>query len=163
MATTIELEKGQKTVHITRTFDLPSKKVWQALTEPESFKKWWGPEGFTCPYCSIDLKVGGKYLACMRSSDGTDFWSTGHYEEIIPFKKLVCTDSFSNEKGNIVSAASLGMPGNWPTELLVTYILEEVNGKTKLTMDQVGIPDEMYDDCIQGWNQSLDKLEKNLK
>ena len=37
------LEK-QKTITIKRTFNLPLTTVWKAWTEPESFKKWWGPD-----------------------------------------------------------------------------------------------------------------------
>jgi len=163
MATNTETATSQKTVSITRTFDLPAKKLWQAWTEPESLKKWWGPKNFTCPYCDIDLKPGGKYLACMRSNDGAEFWSTGVYKEIIPGKKLVCTDSFSDDKGNVVPASDLNMPGDWPIELLVTVTFEEMTEKTKMNLQQVGIPPEMYEDCIKGWNESLDKLEENIK
>jgi uncharacterized protein YndB with AHSA1/START domain len=163
MATNTETATSQKTVSITRTFDLPAKKLWQAWTEPESFKKWWGPKDYTCPYGDIDLKVGGKYLACMRSNDGAEFWSTGVYKEIIPDKKIVCTDSFSDEKGNVIPASDLNMPGDWPMELLVTVTFEEAGGKTKMHLQQVGIPAEMYDECILGWEQSLDKLEENIK
>jgi len=99
----------------------------------------------------------------MRSNDGAEFWSTGVYKEIIPGKKLVCTDSFSDDKGNVVPASDLNMPGDWPIELLVTVTFEEMNEKTKMNLQQVGIPPEMYEDCIKGWNESLDKLEENIK
>jgi len=163
METNTNTAVNKKPVNITRTFDLPVVKVWQAWTEPESLKKWWGPKDFTCPYCNIDLKVGGKYLACMRSQDGTEFWSTGVYKEIIPDKKIVCTDSFSDDKGNVIPASELNMPGDWPMELLVTVTFEERDGKTKMNLQQVGIPPEMYDDCIKGWEQSFEKLEENIK
>ena len=54
------------------------------------------------------------------------------------------------------------MPGEWPLELIVTVLFEEVEGKTKLTVDQVGIPPAMIDECIVGWQQSLDKLEERI-
>lgn len=125
-------------------------------------KKWWGPKNFTCPYYSLDLKEGGKYLGCMRSAEGDEYWSTGIYKEIVHQNKLVCTDSFSDEKGNIISASELGMPGDWTLELLVTVLFEDVQGKTKLTIKQVGIPSAMIDECIVGWQQSLDKLEETI-
>jgi uncharacterized protein YndB with AHSA1/START domain len=156
-------EPGKQVLFITRIFDLPVNKVWAAWTEPESSKKWWGPKDFTCPYCSIDLKVGGKYLSCMRSPQGDEFWSTGVYKEIIPHKKLVSSDSFSNEKGDIIPASALNMPGNWPLELQVTVTFEQTAGKTKMVLEHVGLPPEIYDDCQTGWQQSFDKLEKNLK
>ncbi|MEP7374986.1 MAG: SRPBCC domain-containing protein [Chitinophagaceae bacterium] len=153
----------QNEIVIERVLNLPVSKVWKAWSEPESLKKWWGPKDFTCPSSNITFKKGGKYLNCMRSPDGEEFWSTGVYEEIIPRKKIVFTDSFADSKGNTISASEHNMPGDWPIELLITVNLEEVNGKTVLTLQHQGIPDEMYEDCIQGWNESFDKLEKNLK
>jgi len=32
-----------------------------------------------------------------------------------------------------------------------------------LKLRHQGIPDEMREDCMKGWNESLDKLEKNIK
>ncbi len=55
------------------------------------------------------------------------------------------------------------MPGNWPMELLVTVTFEEIGGKTKMNLQQVGVPQEMYDECIKGWNECFDKLEEKMK
>ena len=153
----------QNEIVIERIFSLPVSKVWKAWSEPESFKKWWGPKDFTCPVSTINFKTGGKYLSCMRSSAGEEFWSTGVYQEIIPYKRIVYTDRFSDSKGNTIAASDHNLPGDWPEELLVTVTLEEAGGKTVLRLQHQGIPDEMYEDCIQGWNESFDKLEKNLK
>jgi hypothetical protein len=54
------------------------------------------------------------------------------------------------------------MPGDWPKELLITVYLEEADGATKLKLRHQGVPNEMRDDCIKGWNESLDKLERNI-
>jgi uncharacterized protein YndB with AHSA1/START domain len=88
----------QKELVITRTFNAPRLLVWKALTYPEWVKKWWGPKGFTAPVAQIDLKVGGKYLYCMRSPDGKDYWSTGEYREIDYPQKLVVTDALPMKK-----------------------------------------------------------------
>ena len=153
----------QNEIVINRVFDLPISKVWQAWTEAEQFKKWWGPKDFTCSSSKMEAKVGGKYLNCMRGPDGKEYWSTGEVKELIPERKLVVTDSFSDEKGNIKPASEYGMPGDWPKELLITVYLEEADGATKLKLRHQGIPDEMREDCMKGWNESLDKLEKNIK
>ena len=153
----------QNDIVINRVFDLPISKIWRAWTEAEEFKKWWGPKDFTCPSSKMEAKVGGKYLNCMRGPDGKEYWSTGVVKELIPERKLVVTDNFSDEKGNIKPASDYGMPGNWPKELLITVYFEEADGATKLKLRHQGIPDEMRDECMQGWNESLDKLEKNIK
>ena len=72
------------------------------------------------------------------------------------------TDRFSDEKGNIKPASEFGMPGNWPKELLITFELEEADGATKLKLEHEGIPVEMREECIKGWDESFDKLQRNI-
>ena len=152
----------QNEIVINRVSNLPVSVVWLAWTDAEYFKKWWGPRGFTCPSSKMEAKVGGNYLSCMRGPDGKEFWSTGVVKELIPERKLVVTDSFSDDKGNIKPASEYGMPGDWPKELLITVYLEEADGATKMKLKHQGIPNEMREDCIKGWNESFDKLEENI-
>src|SRR5882724_4648464 len=148
---------------ITQIFDAPRSLVWRAWTEPEHLMRWWGPQDYTAPAARIDLRVGGKYVYCMRSPEGQDYWSTGVYKEIIPQEKLVCTDSFADEDGNPVPASYYGMTGEWPAELQVTVTFEDYNGKTKLTLRHVGIPEGIMREMTgAGWNQSFDKLAESL-
>lgn len=152
-----------KTLTIKRTFNLPLNKVWKAFSEAESCKKWWGPKDFTCPDCTIDFKQGGKYLMSMQGPDGKKIWSTGIFKEIIDHQKIVYTDSFADINGNVVPAVYYKMPGEWPLELFVTIELQEVDGKTNLSLLHDGIPEEMQKDTMEGWQQSFDKLESFIK
>ncbi len=155
--------KNKEEITITRMFDAPRELVWKAWTDPEGMKRWWGPKDFTAPFCKIDLRVGGKYLSCMRGPDGKDYWSTGIYREIVPMERIVVTDSFADEKGTVVPAAHYGMEGDWPLELLVTVTLEEVGGRTKMTLKHAGIPaGKMRELTEAGWNESFDKLAEYL-
>lgn len=158
-----QTSEKQKTITIKRTFNLPLSTVWKAWIDPESCKKWWAPEEFTCPSCTIDFKVGGNYLNSMKGPDGIEIWSTGTYKEIIPLKKIVSTDNFSDSKGNIVPASYYKMPGEWSSELLVTVEFEEVDGKTNMHLQHSGLPAEIADDCIKGWQSMFDKLEMTFK
>ena len=168
MARNAEIHAGTATTEqqlvIRRVFNAPRERVWKAWIDPESLMRWWGPKDFTAPVSRIDLRVGGKYLHCMRSPEGKDYWSTGVYREIVPEERLVCTDNFADEKGNVVPASYYGMPGDWPPELLVMVTLEEVGAKTRMTLRHEGIPaGKMREDCIAGWNQSFDKLARELE
>jgi uncharacterized protein YndB with AHSA1/START domain len=148
---------------ITRVFDAPIEMVWKAISESEQTRQWWGPEGYTCPDCNVDFRVGGKYLISMQDKDGKKIWSTGVYKEIIPNKKIVSTDSFADENGNVVSSDYYGMPG-MPLEMIVTITLKEVEGKTELKLVHAGMPEgEILKGANIGWNSSLDKLEKLLQ
>src|SRR5712672_1132923 len=101
---------------ITRILNAPVRLVWKVWTETEHFKKWWGPKDYTCPFSTMDFRVGGKFLHAMRNSDGQEYWSTGIYKEIIPLEKIVSTDNFSDPQGNVLSPSAVGMPGDWPKE-----------------------------------------------
>lgn len=148
---------------ITRTFDAPRERIWQAWTNPERLMRWWGPKGFTAPACTIDLRVGGRYLYCLRSPEGQDFWSTGVYREIVEPERLVCSDSFADAAGNVVPATHYGMSPDFPLELQVTVTLEEADGTTRMTLRHVGIPPgTMSEMCEAGWSESFDKLADSL-
>ena len=144
---------------LSRVFAAPRASVWYAWTDPIEMRKWWGPVRFTCPGARIDLRVGGSYLLGMRSPEGQEFWGTGIYKEIVPFERLVYTDSFSDAQGKVIPAATLGLPGNWPEIQMVTVAFAELGkGKTLLTVHQESLPPEWRDMTAEGWSTSFDKL-----
>ena len=173
MATMNTIEKpvagsAQQDLIITRVFDAPRERVWKAWTEPEQVKKWWGPRDFTAPHIDIDLQAGGKYVYCMRGAgpDGAfrDYWGVGIYKEIVQLKRLVYTDSFADEKGNVVPATHYGMAPDFPLEMLVTVTFETRGTGTIMTLHHEGMPSgEMADMTKEGWNGSFDKLADALK
>jgi uncharacterized protein YndB with AHSA1/START domain len=63
------------------------------MDRPHALHALVGAEGFISPARKIDLRVGGKYLAWVRSPEGQDYWSTGVYREIVPKVKLVYIDN----------------------------------------------------------------------
>jgi NADPH2:quinone reductase len=153
----------EQTLVITRVFDTPRKLVFEAWTDPERVMRWWGPKGFTTPVCEIDLRPGGVYRSCMRSPEGREFWGQGVYREIVEPERIVCTDTFADEKGNTVSPERYGMSADWPAEALITVTFAEQAGKTKLTLRHSPLPaGRERDQCRQGWEESLDKLADYL-
>ena len=157
------VKEQKKTISIDRTFDLPLATLWKAWSEEESFKKWFSPEGLTTPSSSIEFRVGGKFIVSMKSPDGKETWSKGTYKEIIPMKKISYLDSFSDADGNIVPASYYNMAGDWDLELPVTVEFQEVNGKTNMKLQHTGLPIEVADDCMKGWQSCFDKLERTIK
>jgi uncharacterized protein YndB with AHSA1/START domain len=144
---------------IERVLDAPREQVWAAWTDPEQIKKWWGPKDFTAPSIKSDFREGGTYLWAMQSPDGQTYWNTGTFHEIVPLERLVVTDSFADEQGNVVPPSHYGMTGEHPMEARATVTFEDVGGKTKLTLRYEGMaPGEALDLAEAGWNQTLDKL-----
>ncbi len=154
---------AERALVIMRVFDAPRSLVFKAWSDPEHVMHWWGPKGFTAPFCKIDFRPGGVFQFCMRSPEGKDYWNTGVYREIVPLERIVCTVSFADEEGKVVSATYYGMSAEFSLEMLLTVTFEEHGGKTKVTLRHVGIPaGEDSDNARAGWNESLDKLAEHL-
>lgn len=151
-------EPGRELV-IRRDFDVPARALFQAFTDPEWVRNWWGPKGFTTPFCRIDLRVGGVFHYCMRSPEGKDYWGKGVYREIAEPERLVFIDMFSDEAGNAVSPKVYGMAPDRPEEVLTTITFEETDGRTALTI-HAGVTEEMAgrSGAREGWEESLDRL-----
>src|ERR1700745_2865752 len=116
---------------VTRVFDAPRALVWKAWTDPKYVMQWWGPKGFTAPFCEMDFRVGGKFLCCMRSPDGQEFWNAVEYYEIVPHEKMVS----------------------------LMYFEDLGNGQTKLTfIGNEPMESAKNSGQLEGWNQILDKL-----
>lgn len=148
------------TIRLERIFAAPAERLWKAWAEPELVKQWWGPTDFTCPEAKSDFRVGGQYLYAMKGPDGTTTWSGGVFKEISPEKKLVYTDQFTDESGNAVAASVYGMDGDWP-EGVVTITFEALDDEEcRMQLVHDGIPAKWHDDCVQGWELTLDKLQK---
>lgn len=149
-------------IDITRNFNAPIGRVWKSWCSSEMMKQWFGPENYTCPDAQITFEEGGKYLVAMEDSRGNVMWSTGVYKDIDPFQKIVMLDAFSDAHGNVVSAEAAGMPGHWESDyctVTVEFKSTPEDG-TIMTLKHEGIPSEMYNDCLQGWAESFEKLKK---
>ena len=142
--------------------DLPLLRDWLAVPH---VRRWWGPRHFSAPACQIDLRVGGRYLFCMRAPDGQDTWTTGTYQEIVPPERLVYTDSFADQHGNVVPATHYGLGDDFPMEMVVTMTLEALGQeRTRLTIRQAGHPEgAMRELASAGLNEALDKLAEALR
>jgi uncharacterized protein YndB with AHSA1/START domain len=146
-----------------RIFDAPVERVWRAWSEPEFFKRWWGPEGYTSHDNIIEFRVGGKFLWNTRSPQGKDIYYTGIYREIVPEKRIVASKSFADAQGNIVPASYYCLFGDWPTVAILTAVFDIVDHKTRMTLRESGVPEEVKEDIVENWNGSLVKLAKSLQ
>jgi uncharacterized protein YndB with AHSA1/START domain len=108
----------EREVVMTRVFDAPRRLVFDALTKPELFKRWFGPRGWSLTVCEIDLKVGGAWRSVLRGPGGEEMGMRGVYREIVPPERLVSTESFDD----------------YPGESLNTLVLFEKDGKTTFTI-----------------------------
>ena len=150
-----------KELTITRVFEAPREKVFKAWTDPKQIQEWWGPRGVTIPTCEWEPKPGEKINIVMLAGEelgelkGQEWPMTGEFKEVIEPEKIVFT-------------ASAIMDGKIVMEHLTTVTLEDVEGKTKLTIliEVTMITPEAegpLSGMEMGWNQQIDKLEEFLK
>jgi uncharacterized protein YndB with AHSA1/START domain len=151
---------------VTRIIDAPLEMVWKAWTEPEHVMKWWGPKYYTCPSCQIDLREGGKYIFAMRApaeQGGQDSYTAGVYKKIIPMEYLEFTQGLADKDGNPIDPRQIGMPPDFPDEILTTIVFKPKGEMTELTITEHGwTPGQMYVYSLAGMHQSIDKMAAAL-
>jgi uncharacterized protein YndB with AHSA1/START domain len=143
---------SDREIVMTRVFDAPRTRVWDAYTSPNHLPQWMlGPEGWTMPVCELDLRPGGKWHFVWRRSDGSEMSMRGVYKEIVPPERLVSTESWG---------------GDWP-ETVNTLVLSEKDGKTTINLTVLYPSKEARDAALQtgmkeGASQSFDRLAEHL-
>jgi uncharacterized protein YndB with AHSA1/START domain len=150
---------AQDALMIERSFDAPRDLVWQMWTDPEHFAEWYGPDGATIPVAKMDVRVGGTRLVCMEMhtpGGPMRMWFAGEFREVVENERLVYTESMSDENGNVVSPADVGMPAGHPTTTEVRVELDDVGGRTRMVMTHAGVPDDSPG--AAGWAMAFDRL-----
>ena len=168
MTTSAEKPKVEPFV-ISRVFDAPRGLVFNAFTEVEHLKHWWGPKGSKVIAAELDLRPGGTYHFALQAPDGSTMWGRFVYREIAAPERIVFVHSFSDEKGGLTRHP---MSPDWPIEMLSTFLFEDVgSNRTKVTINWVpinatDIERQTFDDgrgsMTQGWTGTFDKLESYL-
>ena len=153
----------KKALVVTRDFDVPVTLAWDAWSESERVKQWWGPTGFTCPVANMDFRVGGKSLVCMRAPKefgGQDMYNTWTYTRIVPHQTLDFVFHFSDQQGKRIDPSALGLPPGMPTEVRHSIAFEALGrAKTRMTITEDGYEsDEIMQLSKAGLEQCLDKL-----
>jgi len=131
MTDKMTMKVEDRVLTLERVFDAPRELVYQAFSEAEHLKHWWGPRGWTLTVCNLDFRPGGIWHYCMKCTDenqgdfyGFESWGKGVYEDIVASEKIVYVDYFSDSEGNEAE----GMPS-----CRITMTFDEHEGKTTLT------------------------------
>lgn len=153
---------------ITRTFAAPRALVFDAFTQVEHLRHWWGPKGVTVTNPRSDLKPGGAFLYGMRTADGAQMWGKQIYREILPPARLVFVNMFTDEAGEMSRHPGAAQ---WPQQMLTTILFEEVGQQTRVTVlfapldataEERATFDAGRDSMKGGWTGSFDKLDAHL-
>jgi uncharacterized protein YndB with AHSA1/START domain len=152
-----------KEVVFEREFDASLGEVWDAWTDPEKLKQWWGPDAVSIPECEMDLRIGGRIYIVMEATEamgpykGTRWPMEGKFTAIEKNAKLFYTAKAWTEGAEKTTEID--------QEHELTFSSE--NGKTKMklkvTLTKIGPNAEAAVQGMQyGFNQQFDKLAKFL-
>lgn len=136
-------------VVITRVFRAPRELVWKAWTDPKHAVNWYGPDGYTTPVCEMDVRTGGRFRICMRSSTGSECWEQGVFREVV----------VPNRIATVYTATVDDFPG---VELTTVVTFEARGTTTLVTVRQSFLDDHFTEGAEGGTNQSLDRLAAYL-
>ena len=136
---------------ITRSFDAPRALVWKAWTDPKHFLNWWGPRDHPAVDVEMNVRVGGHWRHCLRSTEtGADLWHGGVFREVVKPERLVFTFTWEEE-------------GERGVETVVTVTFAERDEKTLMTLHQSPFQSDFQrDDHDGGWNSAFDRLAELL-
>jgi uncharacterized protein YndB with AHSA1/START domain len=81
---------------LTRLIDAPREKLYRAWTDPRLLKQWFAPLPYTTPVAELDVRPGGSAFIVMRGPDGKDLPNHGVYLDVVPHRRLVSTDAYTN-------------------------------------------------------------------
>ena len=60
----------RKDLNFERSYAAPVDAVWDAWTQAERLREWWGPEKTSVPECELDLRVGGRIYVVTEAGEG---------------------------------------------------------------------------------------------
>jgi len=151
-------------VLITRTFDAPRDRVFQAFSTVESLHRWYAPHGCGIHFRTFEFRTGGTIHSCITIPDGKECWCLGTYLEIQKPERIVYTMAMCDKDGALTNPRDLGMDPEWPAQTTVTLTFTEVAGKTQLTLHQtVSESLAKRTGAHPSWLQMFDKLADDLK
>ncbi len=162
---------GQDVV-ISRLIAAPRALVFKAWTDPDHLRHWWGPRDFTIPVCEIDPRPNGTYRLVMRAPDGTDYPMSGIVLAVVEPERIVWTIALEDhppqwhaQLARLREKNGAGPPLHQP---VMTATFEEAAGGTRLTIttrfESVAERNAFAEmGMVAGWNESLDRLEAEMR
>ena len=147
-----EAPASDRELVLTRLIDAAPDKVYRAWTDPALLKQWFAPLPYTTPVAELDVRPGGANLIVMRGPDGAELPNRGVYLEVVPNRKLVITDAYTEA----------WQPSQKPfMTVVITFDAEGSGTRYTARVRHWTVADRDAHDKMgfhQGWGQCADQL-----
>jgi uncharacterized protein YndB with AHSA1/START domain len=127
----------EREIAMTRAFDAPRELVFEAWTNPQHVRQWWGPRSATIVTCEADVRPGGVWRYVTRLDSGEEIPFTGVYQEVTPPERFVHTEILDIE------------PFNQGDPPVTTVTFAEEEGRTLVTSVTLYPSREVRDAVLQ--------------
>lgn len=157
--TEVSKDFNKKTIVVSREFDAPVEKLWQAHTDSAFLDKWWGPSPWRAETKHMDFRPGGYWLYAMVGPDGQRHWSRMNYMSIDTYKSIEIEDEFCDEEGKLDAAFPVSRS---------KFVFTKTNNGTRVDFELVYTTEADLEKIIdmgfeQGISICLDQLDELLK
>lgn len=129
-----------------RTISASPSRLFDAWTQPEQLRDWWGPRPVTCSSAQVDLRVGGRFEITNLLADGARLTIAGEFELVDPPHLLVYSWHAGDDQASRVSVRF--EPRGEATEVIVIHE-QTPNANIRQSHEA-------------GWNGCLDGLERHF-
>ncbi len=85
------MTESNREIYNSRILNFPLDKVYEAFSNPEILKNWWGPEGFTNTIHEFDLKPGGKWVLTMHGPEKGNYQNESVFKVVEPKQMIAWT------------------------------------------------------------------------
>ncbi|MET9351445.1 TIGR03086 family metal-binding protein [Streptomyces sp. NPDC006617] len=126
----IEADPVLPTILITRDFDAPPERVFQAYTDPDLVVQWLGPRRLTMRIDRYDARSGGSYRYVHRADDGTEYGFHGVFHEVRPGERIVQTFTYEGAPDGVsLETVVFEGLGDRRTRLIAKSLMDSVEAR----------------------------------
>jgi uncharacterized protein YndB with AHSA1/START domain len=141
------------TIVLTRTFNAPRRRVWEAMLTPDKMRRWMlPPPGWTLVACECDARTGGVLRVAWKSDEANPAMTLqGAFTEVVPHERAVHTEVMALGSGQTIGA------------LVEKHEFAEKDGVTTMRITQTYASKEARDGTLaSGMDQGMEACYKQL-
>jgi uncharacterized protein YndB with AHSA1/START domain len=138
-------------VEVRHTYPVSRERLFQAWTDPQEARLWFGGDGCRPRSLEMDVRPGGRFVMTVDGCEGGLWTVTGEYREVTPPSKLVYTWRWEDDP-------------QWEgVDSVITVEFLECAGGAEVRLLHERFPSaESQANHQRGWTASLEKLAKIL-